>query len=251
MVMEHKNFNAWLASAARVIAELAGRPVNFVDVGAGVGDTVALVHEQLGVNLGSCICIDGAEDNRPLLEHNLAFHPSVEIVIAMLAARPGSVPSLVRHHAGTAAALGSSQATARTLDEVLASIKGRKPCDLLKIDTDGFDGEVLAGAMDFLRTERPVLCFEWHPALVERCGRAYSTAFEVLRATDYTALIWLRNTGSLSHWTVSVPESVEIEKLDRLLRTRNQPFDPHYDIIALPREKAAWLDALVAEMPFP
>lgn len=251
LVAEHPHFNAGLVAAAKAVQKQVDRPVHLIDVGAAVGDSAVLVHEHLGRNLGSCICVDGAEDNRPLLEHNLEGIPGAAILITMLSSEPGPIPSLLRHKPGTAAAIGPGRTTACTLDQALSCLPHRNRCDLLKIDTDGYDGDVVAGAVRLLETDRPVVCFEWHPDLIARCGRAAATAFDVLRGAGYGPFIWLHNTGPLSHWSNVPPQAEYLEQLARYLRFRNTPFDPHYDVIALPEEKAPWLEHILQIVPFP
>ena len=67
--------------------------------------------------------------------------------------------------------------TATTADEVLADATH---VDVIKIDTDGYDGQVLQGARQVLRTHRPSVVFEWHPILLAAVDQDWATPFEVL-----------------------------------------------------------------------
>jgi hypothetical protein len=68
--------------------------------------------------------------------------------------------------------------------------------DVLKVDTDGYDGLVLAGSRSVL-AQRPVVLFEWHPVASAVAGTDERLAFRVLR--DYPRTVWYTNCGVFSH----------------------------------------------------
>ena len=56
--------------------------------------------------------------------------------------------------------------------------------DVLKIDVDGFDGKVLAGAVETLHRCRPSVLFEWHPKSIAATRNDPLCAFETLAHAD-------------------------------------------------------------------
>jgi hypothetical protein len=69
----------------------------------------------------------------------------------------------------------------RRLDSVLPG-----PVDLLKIDVEGYEGHVLAGARGLLARERPILFLELHPGAI---AAPYGVAGIVAELAEvYTAL---------------------------------------------------------------
>jgi FkbM family methyltransferase len=74
-----------------------------------------------------------------------------------------------------------------------------RPVHFIKIDTDGFDLEVLRGAEDVLRRLKPVIYFEHTPSLVGSPRGTMDPLGELawLQAVGYRKLVCLRPEGSL------------------------------------------------------
>jgi hypothetical protein len=144
----------------------------------------------------------------------------------MLSDQVEYVGSLVRsQHEGTASAEGSTGVHAITLDSLLA---GTDPPDVIKVDTDGYDGKVLGGAAHLLRSARPSVLFEWHPGLCHRLGTEDEEAFSALRAAGYTRFVFFTKFGQFSHFG-----DEHLDKLRRLCLTTATLSDWHYDVAAL------------------
>jgi hypothetical protein len=107
--------------------------------------------------------------------------------------------------------------------------------DILKIDVDGFDGEVLAGAINTLRRCRPAVIFEWHPRLVVEAQNDPLRAFRVLEDCGYQKYIWFNNVGTFSHFGEGYCPAILEKQLRYLLAVASRR-DEHFDIVALPLE---------------
>jgi hypothetical protein len=128
--------------------------------------------------------------------------------------------------------VGEGKAKALPLDRV-PELQG-KTIDVLKVDVDGYDGEVLAGAKETLCRDKPVVIFEWHPVLWHRAEKDLFEVFEVLRTAGYDRLVWYINTGEFSHFTANTAEDGKLFRTTAAyLERENKPGDPHYDIVAL------------------
>ena len=177
------------------------------------------------------ITIEGDPEFFVLLCRNMGQFGDVTPVNALLASERRLIPSLVKHHRGTAAALGNEMVEAMPLDD-LEDLKGRA-VDVLKVDVDGFDGQVLEGAKALLAAHQPAVIFEWHPKLIEATGNAPSQPFVALRNAGYARYLWFGNTGIFSHFS-GVPTDLELAKHARYLLGANARSDEHFDVIALP-----------------
>jgi FkbM family methyltransferase len=219
------NYNAPFVELVARTSQALGRPVRVVDVGAAVGDTALLLLDRCGASLLSLDCIEGEDRFFPMLVHNLAGSIATPHHV-MLSDDAEHVPSLVRsQHQGTASAEGSTEVRATTLDSLLG---GAGLADVLKVDTDGFDGKVLGGATQLLRASRPSVLFEWHPGLCRRVGTDDGQAFSVLRAADYTRYIFFTKFGQFSHFG-----DEHLDKLRKLCLTSETLSDWHFDVAAL------------------
>ena len=214
-----------------------GGPITFVDVGAAVGDTVLLVLERCPGALGSVHCVEGDDEFFGYLAANLADVAQAHLHRALLSDVPGEAPSLVRTHKGTASAQGVDRLPAVTLDSVLTGDGGEAgtvAVDVLKSDTDGFDGKVLAGATGVLAASRPAVIFEWHPILYDATGQDRYRPFEVLADAGYRWLVWFDKYGVFSHVDDGYRRA-EVEVLAELCVSGRGPGpDWHYDVVALP-----------------
>jgi|GEM_PF-985983 len=243
-------FNSGLVAAATCLRLHLKRPLRIVDVGASIGDTIVLLNHCLPGGIESCLCIDGEKENQPFFLANTNGIPGISMHFAMLSARVADMPSLIRHHPGTAMAAGDGRVPSETLDRLLAACGNAGKCDLLKIDVDGGDGEVLLGAGKTLLNQQPLVIFEWHPFLIQLCGNDHCAAFSALAAAGYSKMLWFSNRGVLSHLT-TIPTRAEIDWWRDLLVARNRPLGPHFDIIAFPPAWNSLVDTITQAAAYP
>jgi FkbM family methyltransferase len=228
----YPSLNAPLIELVHLSREALGRPITFIDVGAAIGDTVLLIEANCRGAVGRYLCIDGDAEFFGYLRHNLARFAHVRCVHQVLGATDGPEPALVRIHGGTASAQGAGEVAARRLDQVLSD-QDVERVDLLKIDVDGFDGEVLRGARSLLSAHRPCVIFEWHPILCEQTGKDPYAHFRALAESGYERFAWFTKFGDFSHFSDGL-ELAPIERLARLCRESRTLIDWHYDVVALP-----------------
>jgi FkbM family methyltransferase len=221
-------------------------PINLVDVGAAVGDTVLLLSSNCGEMVGHFLCIDGDPEFFGYLQENLAEDANVTVFMALLSSSEKTERSLVRTHAGTASAQGRGEIHATTLDALIAEW-GKRPVHVLKIDVDGFDGRVLRGGPRLLAENRPAVIFEWHPILCRQTGNSHDDHFEMLREHGYTRFLWFTKFGDFSHFTEG-EERVSRALMAELCFRGKHSKDWHYDVIAL--HDTSSIDPLaLAELP--
>jgi FkbM family methyltransferase len=57
--------------------------------------------------------------------------------------------------------------------------------DLIKLDVDGFESEVIAGGLDVLQRDRPVICLELAPYVLEERGSSLDELLSLLASRGY------------------------------------------------------------------
>jgi FkbM family methyltransferase len=198
----HPASRAFFASARDVpgyeIADFRrwARPgMRLVDVGAHMGFyTLAALH--FGGETSRVLAVEPSPAARRILMMNLALACAtsrVTVVPVALGASGGALPFLTT---GARACwqlvpAGGARPDATfvptlTLDDLLART-GFAPTHL-KIDVEGCEGEVLAGARTTLRVHRPILFLELHGALLRAGGRDPETVLASLAAHGYDRL---------------------------------------------------------------
>lgn len=214
-----------------------GAPVTVIDVGAAVGDTVLLILERCPGAVRAVHCVEGDDEFYGYLTANLADVPQARLHRAMLSDGDVEAAALVRTHLGTASAQGSGRVAAVTLDSVMADA-GWPEVDVLKVDTDGYDGKVLGGAGRLLGERRPAVIFEWHPLLYDATGQDRRRPFQILAAAGYRWFVWFDKYGVFSHVDDGYRQA-QVDVLAELCVSGRGPGpDWHYDVVALPEERA-------------
>jgi len=224
-------FNAPLVQLVHCLLDAHKSPLAFVDVGAAAGDTVLLVKERCPGAIDRFICIEGDAEFYALLIENMRQFDNITIVKSLLARESKQIRSLVKHHEGTATAIGDEMVDAVCLDSIDAVQNAQ--IHILKIDVDGFDGEVLDGATNTLLRCQPAVIFEWHPKLIVAAGTDPFRAFDALGKCGYARYLWFKNNGTFSHFSDNCSREVLERELRYLLRV-NSRLDEHFDIVALP-----------------
>jgi FkbM family methyltransferase len=207
-----------------------GRPVSVIDVGAAMGDTALLLHAMCPDDISALLCVEADDLFVRFLSHNVRGVRGATYIHAALGdGEP--IPALIRDRRGTAIAAGAVRTPSKTLDDVV-SAWGESP-DVLKIDTDGSDGRILAGAQATLDRYRPAVIFEWDPGSFLRTGADWREPFEVLAATGYSQFVWFTKYGEFSHFMLELDRASIVAQAEFCLSTRAR-HEWHYDVAALP-----------------
>jgi len=221
-----------------------GCPINVVDVGAGVGDTVRLIEANCPGLVDHYHCIEGDIEFFGYLAANLSASQKAILYNNMLSSEEGEISSLVRHHSGSSTAQGQAKVNCDTLDSLLANRSSS--VDVIKIDVDGLDGQVLAGAKAIIAIDRPAIIFEWHPKLCTQAGYSWAEHFETLTRLKFTRFVFFDKYGCFSHFMTSL-DNPALEKLAEVCLNERRDIDWHYDVIAL-HESSDISDVALAEL---
>jgi len=225
-------YNAPLIELVAQVSSTLGRPVRIVDVGAAAGDSVLLLQQRCPGMVSRFDCFEGHDGFFRLLDHNVGDLQQTRLHHVIVSDAAGPERSLVQTHRATASMQGSGTVTATTVDLELPTAD----IDILKIDTDGFDGKVLVGARDLLARCLPAVIFEWHPLLCKATGNDDLLAFTTLAAIGYRTFAFFTKHGVFSHFVVDAEASrAELETLSDYCRSTTTRPDWHYDVVALPQ----------------
>jgi FkbM family methyltransferase len=140
-----------------------------VDVGANIGDTAASLCRHMDIPV---LCIEGHPAFVALLRHNLKQLPQCIEVAECLAGAPAGeiVVGHLKNHNGTATimseapmAKGGRTIRIRPLPDILGDHPRFGRPRLVKIDTDGWDFNILLSSAGFIADVHPILYFEYMP----------------------------------------------------------------------------------------
>lgn len=230
---QFSSFNNPLVEIVYQTFRVKKREVTLIDVGSSVGDTVLLIEANCPGMVEQYYCIEGDREFYSYLTANLAYRKGIEYFPLMLSSHDATIPALVRTHSGTASAIGNEKIRATSLDNIL--FDKQRIIDIVKIDVDGFDGEVLKGSKHILRRHKPAVIFEWHPLLCQRAENNWKDHFTVLAQCGYTRFLFFTKFGEFNHIMIGYDKE-SVEALANFSLTSKQYEDWHYDIIALHQE---------------
>lgn len=173
----------------------------FIDIGANIGDSVALVAGSVAVPI---LAIEGDETFLPLLHYNVAQFEQIEVAETYVRFAGAEQSGLTPVRSGGTAHLSfsheapDSSFTMTRLSDVLRDHSRFAAPGFLKVDTDGFDSRIIADCLDVLARSHPVLFFEFDPQLMHASGDVESVAvFNHLDDLGYDHVIAYQNTGEL------------------------------------------------------
>jgi len=157
--------------------------LRMVDVGANIGDTVLMALPQEGDKV---LCIEGNSKYYEILKTNIHRWNFVQKTLCervFLGQSNELIAGNVLAEKGTGKIRIDTVGEDIAIDMLDNVIKRHDffDCNLLKIDTDGFDFSVLKGSKDLLQNVRPILFFEFDPQLLIENG---DDPYEMIRFID-------------------------------------------------------------------
>jgi FkbM family methyltransferase len=208
----------------------------FVDVGANDGYYTLFAARRVG-STGRVVSVEPSSRERGHLERNLARNDlgNVAVVPSALGAAAGVAELRLAHGVHTGHnTLGSfahddvvpasvERVPLETLDTVAARL-GLPRIDVIKIDVEGGEANVIAGARGVLTSTRPLLMMEVTDGALRAQGSSEASLLDMLRhELGYEILVFSPTTGLPHRWIAGEPLSANIvavseERVDAILK---------------------------------
>ena len=196
-LVQHKLYDTALA---RLVKQLGtNKKLNIIDVGANIGDTVALIKtSNKNVDI---LCIEGNHEYLSLLKKNYSDDNFVTIE-ATFCSDVSEIKSINLDTSGGTATIdlnttSDKQAEFLTLDEIIKKHSRFSNIDFIKVDTDGFDYKVLRGAIEVLKNQQPFVFFELDKHFLSKNNENIMSIFELFENNEYESFILYDNYGYL------------------------------------------------------
>ncbi|WP_423140804.1 FkbM family methyltransferase [Parablastomonas sp. CN1-191] len=192
-----KNFPNYDRALPRIARLLRSRKDEIViaDIGANVGDTSAALLSIPGIFV---IAIEGNPKFLPFLHTNTSKFGNRVFICEKFVGSPGDAAFSLVTREGTARLVADKNGSVDAIISLASAVQaaGKKHLDLLKIDTDGFDINILNSSRDYIATQTDVLFFEFDPHLFYSISPDGWNVFENLSAIGYRHYVCYTNTGS-------------------------------------------------------
>lgn len=222
----------------------------FLDVGANVGDTAALVRSVSEVEI---FAFEGDDACASVLRRNSRALGSVNVVERFLGDRSGNVIcSLGKEGWNTTLEVAREGATREvsvtTLDALGESLFPGQRVLGIKVDVEGWEFRVLRGAKSILRQWRPWLCLEYNPEAQIACGEDGKGGLEFLADMGYRQALFYESEGVLIG-EFRLDERWVREDWDRYLRSRGAMV-PYVDIVCVASNDEVWQSFCASERAY-
>ena len=189
-------------TTARAIRRLVGSGSTVLDIGANIGAHTLSFAQLVGPG-GRVYAFEPTEFAYAKLMRNLDLNPEISGRVTanqmMLVDRPDSEPPKHLYaswpletkervhpkHLGRA--LATDHATATTLDSYVKRENLQK-VDFIKLDVDGYECQVLRGALKTLERFRPVILFELAPYHLAEAGESVEDLVSIFASSNYVLL---------------------------------------------------------------
>jgi FkbM family methyltransferase len=162
-----------------------------IDVGANIGDTIAAFYKN---DSDTFLAIEPNPNFFKYLVSNWDQNKNITAVALICSSRNYTGAFDIQEKRGTASIHAVDKGTqlgTRTLDALVLEYPTFANCNMLKIDTDGHDFEVLAGAEELLLCKKPFVLFECQPFGRNNYIEASMKNFGLLKHCGYNhALIY-------------------------------------------------------------
>jgi FkbM family methyltransferase len=166
-ITSHPLYDSEIGYIVKHLRDRASRPITAVDVGANIGDTACLAARMVSKDDVEFICIEASEDFLELLRENTS-NLRVEIVHAIAGETTSTATKqVVTLNIGTSFIDDGGSSYETTIDSI---VRGRQ-IDLIKIDTDGYEMEVIRGSVETIARCKPALFLEYAPHHIRTYGK--------------------------------------------------------------------------------
>jgi FkbM family methyltransferase len=220
----------WDNQLEPLLAELVGQGrTNVVEIGANIGgSTVSRATDFPSLTFH---CVEPVPEFFALLSENARSYggDNVRLYDSAISSRDGQRIQIFTQ-VGTAGAVesydghtavGTVDVTSVSVDTLFADVD----IALLKIDTDGFEYDVLVGSKKTVQASRPLIFIEYHPELIRRSGKSPGDLCTLLGQYGYeVAAIW-SNEG------VRIDARADLQQLPHIAERAA----PYVDVLLRPK----------------
>ncbi|OJW78852.1 FkbM family methyltransferase [Spirosoma sp. 48-14] len=189
------NYSTNLARIARKALEKY-HDLKFIDIGANIGDTVALLRSEESFPI---LCIEGDDYFFSILEKNASNFSDVYLAKCYVGESTERINAVSVEIGGTARLVqDSSKDNIILIKDILSIVEDYplfKSSKIIKIDTDGFDNKIIRGSADFIKLAKPIIFFEYDPYFLSKQNDDSISIFSNLLDMGYKNVLIYENDG--------------------------------------------------------
>ncbi|UCF62695.1 MAG: FkbM family methyltransferase [bacterium] len=230
-VSQHPHYDGVIERVSEFIRSREGRLI-YIDVGANIGDTILFSNPQENDRV---LGIDADDIYLDYLKKNVGHLRGVTLIQTICSSKDGQINGSLHRNQGTARIVENIQnhIRAQSLDTILTNNSDFKSVNFLKVDTDGYDFEVLKGAKKTILRNKPAVLFECEPNENPDYVKEMQNILKFFHENGYRSALLYDNFGYLYGRL----------ELDDVFKFKNALFYQltrvyyYYDILLMPEEQ--------------
>jgi FkbM family methyltransferase len=234
---QYKLYDRALPYIGKILKDIDGY-LTVIDIGANIGDTVALMSEKAS---GKYLCVEGDPKFLPFLKNNIKkiMESEIEISENYCSDEDSESEQLqVESQNGTAKLVTSKDKTGvkiqlKRLDTIIKENPTFEKSNLLKIDTDGFEINILKGAFGFLKKAKPAVHIEFTPDFYKSLNQDPIELINVLVKLGYRKALFFDNFGL----PTEIINLSDLEKVKALISKIDYSSIYYFDILTIHHDK--------------
>ena len=213
--------------------------LKMIDVGANIGDTI-LLSKVKNDAADYYIAVEPSDKFYPYLQYNCQSFQNIRFVKAICVSQLKDRQLTLIEHDGTAKLMENGadstndknegeQMVMTTVDKIVSEDTDKRPYNFLKVDTDGFDLEVLEGAKGMIALQKPIILFECDDFGIENFNQKCMDFIQFLNQVGYSHILFYDNYGLLLT-SLKCDDAINIRNL---LVYRTRATFRYYDLVCL------------------
>ena len=192
MLPDYQKANPKYDKLLPIISKYINQNEMIIDIGANVGDTLAAMVDENPNPI--YLCIEPEDEFYSYLLRNVDIIqkkiPNLKVhLLKQFVGNSITNVSLDKKGGSAKANLTSGNIKSKTLDNILNDFQNIEKINLLKVDTDGFDYDVLESSLKTIEKHKPILFFECY----------YELEYQ---KTNYKSIIKKLQSLGYFHWTL-------------------------------------------------
>lgn len=217
-----------------VVAKFIGAKypdATIVDIGANIGDTAALIATYFK---GKLVLVEASDYFFEILTRNVKQFPNEVIVRKTMISDGEDVSGHLQHWGGTAVFTEGPDEPTTTRTERLLDVADENT-RFVKIDTDGYDVQILADSLEWLAVKHPAILFE-NEIKDDKELVAVDSLLDELKRIGYESFIVWDDPGFHIASTTCVEVIKDLNRyLFKLTQDRFQHSLSNFDVLCLHR----------------
>lgn len=190
------DYNAELVRVAEAVFKKYPE-MGVIDIGANVGDTLALIKRKLDVKF---VCVEGDPFIYKYLKRNSVQFNNTVTLNFFLGDQNGEAVFITEKEGWNTTLIPVQDSAGLkisivTFDKIMGNIHNILDYKLFKTDAEGFDTKIIRGALGFIRKVKPVICMEYNRENMDKISENGLLTLNLLADIGYETILIYESMG--------------------------------------------------------